>query len=167
MKNDSRFYLYLAEVKPAWTMISDRIPTFWPSRSIGTLNWVIPLQSKNWDIFSTLWLKDAVIIRSGYITVEPLFINDHFCIFLLIWGCVRLVHSLKFLYSEKAIKIWCNLPRGLEITFNEITKTLRKIASNLCGLLRKPELYTSHCITRIVSIRKLPLGVFDVKEESK
>ena len=51
--------------------------------------------------------------------------------------------NIKFIYSEKATRIWLSN-----------VKTKRKISSNVCGLLRKPELYSlySDLIIRFVRV---------------
>ena len=49
--------------------------------------------------------------------------------------------KLKFGYSEKATKIWNNLP--LDLSFTKQTSKHVGDCSKFCGLLRKPELYMS------------------------
>ena len=177
MKDDSWFYLFLFSRNKA-SLNNDknnlRPNSYFLTQPVNRnfkLGYTVTIEKLgfflHFMIKRTLLYSDLVVLPTCVLLYNLCLSTIVSAFFFWSEAACGLLHSLKFLYSEKAIKIWCNLPRDLEITFNEITKTLRKIASNLCGLLRKPEIYMSHCITRIVSIRKLPLGVFDVKEESK
>ena len=60
---------------------------------------------------------------------------------------------VKFGHSEKATKIWNNLP--LFLTFLSNVKERWKIVSNFCGLLRMSKLYYTHFKRKLVLTRYL------------
>ena len=63
---------------------------------------------------------------------------------------LRDIENLKFSFSEKATKIWCNHPQGFEVTMQ--CQNLEADCTNFCGLLRTAELY------QFFIVEKFPLN---------
>ena len=62
------------------------------------------------------------------------------CIAFEVWFCAFELW-LKFIYCDKAIKIWRNKGIVIEITYLVLSKTIWDILSYFCGLLKIYELY--------------------------